>query len=603
MSNKNNPKFTINNFRIFDKPQTFELAPITILTGPNNSGKSSLVKALLMLKNDRNGEEIPFQINLPNRTLDLPNAKDLLNKVDESFEFKFMYEEYETKFIVNLGFKRNYDSNLKFYALKIENDEKVVLDFDCAEENPHILSDSIFDFKFWLKHQRKQFIHIKSFDFPSSRRKRKEEINDEIEALNELINENKYNKLIAEEKYRNILLYDLEYEDELLGIVSSDIAKKFYEIQNQLIDDIFMIDENSFSSIDICLLLTHHAIEITNVEMGEYGSDDLISVRGNLNSFEYLFKIRFKTILLNFWLKLNEKIKSIHLSGNFKLKETEFYSHFVKFCSSLIDRLGCELSEFTNIEVLPVTKGLGSRYFQPDDFSLSFISKMAMKIDHSSEHRKIEWFLMWVDKWLGRFELGKSLKIKNIENRDIYTIEIIDFNDESRNIKDLGFGVSQIISLLLSPFNANFKHDESYSELKWELIVEKFEYDDKTPVFYLEEPESNLHPNWQSLLMELITEINQKFGIRFIIETHSEYMIRKLQFLMADKTKDLETDSALIYYFNSDKNVDESKGEPKIKKIKIDKNGGLSDNFGPGFYDEAINLKFDLLNLNKHQSN
>jgi hypothetical protein len=32
-------KFTINNFRIFDAPQTFELAPITILTGSNSSGK------------------------------------------------------------------------------------------------------------------------------------------------------------------------------------------------------------------------------------------------------------------------------------------------------------------------------------------------------------------------------------------------------------------------------------------------------------------------------------------------------------------------------------------------------------------------------------
>jgi len=103
--------------------------------------------------------------------------------------------------------------------------------------------------------------------------------------------------------------------------------------------------------------------------------------------------------------------------------------------------------------------------------------------------------------------------------------------------------------------------------------------------------------------MELIIDINQKSGIDFIIETHSEYMIRKLQFLMADKTKNLETNSALIYYFNSDKNVDESKGEPKIKKIKIDKNGALSDNFGPGFYDEAINIQFDLLKLNKHQSN
>ena len=47
-------KFSIDNFRVFDKPNVFEFAPITLLTGPNNSGKSSLVKSLLMLKNNKN---------------------------------------------------------------------------------------------------------------------------------------------------------------------------------------------------------------------------------------------------------------------------------------------------------------------------------------------------------------------------------------------------------------------------------------------------------------------------------------------------------------------------------------------------------------------
>ena len=43
--------FTIKNFRIFDKEgTTVPLRPITLLTGCNNSGKSSIVKALCLLK-------------------------------------------------------------------------------------------------------------------------------------------------------------------------------------------------------------------------------------------------------------------------------------------------------------------------------------------------------------------------------------------------------------------------------------------------------------------------------------------------------------------------------------------------------------------------
>ena len=38
--------FSIKNFRVFDSDgYTFEINPITIITGCNNSGKSSLVKA------------------------------------------------------------------------------------------------------------------------------------------------------------------------------------------------------------------------------------------------------------------------------------------------------------------------------------------------------------------------------------------------------------------------------------------------------------------------------------------------------------------------------------------------------------------------------
>ncbi len=45
-----NTKFTLKNFRVFDsKGVTIDLRPITLLTGCNSSGKSSIVKALHLL--------------------------------------------------------------------------------------------------------------------------------------------------------------------------------------------------------------------------------------------------------------------------------------------------------------------------------------------------------------------------------------------------------------------------------------------------------------------------------------------------------------------------------------------------------------------------
>ncbi len=43
-------EFSLENFRVFRDKTTFKFKPITILTGPNNGGKSSVNKALLLMK-------------------------------------------------------------------------------------------------------------------------------------------------------------------------------------------------------------------------------------------------------------------------------------------------------------------------------------------------------------------------------------------------------------------------------------------------------------------------------------------------------------------------------------------------------------------------
>ena len=126
-------------------------------------------------------------------------------------------------------------------------------------------------------------------------------------------------------------------------------------------------------------------------------------------------------------------------------------------------------------------------------------------------------------------------------------------------------------------------------------------YEDDYPVEYhpsiivIEEPESNLHPNFQSKLADMLVEASRKFNIQFIIETHSEYLIRKLQFLTA--TGEIKPEMTQIYYFHHPERIPEGEGEAQIRKINIEKNGALSKNFGPGFFDEASTLFFLLNNL------
>ena len=90
-------------------------------------------------------------------------------------------------------------------------------------------------------------------------------------------------------------------------------------------------------------------------------------------------------------------------------------------------------------------------------------------------------------------------------------------------------------------------------------------------------------------MAELIADTYITFGIRFIIETHSEYFIRNLQLLVAEKYKNLDRENAVIYYLNN------NDSEEQIKKLSINEDGSLNGRFGEGFLDEATQKALKLM--------
>ena len=80
-------------------------------------------------------------------------------------------------------------------------------------------------------------------------------------------------------------------------------------------------------------------------------------------------------------------------------------------------------------------------------------------------------------------------------------------------------------------------------------------------------------------------------GFRIMVETHSEYMIRKSQVQVADMhfadQSDLDDNCPIAtYYFPTD-------GEPY--KMEYGIQGNFTRPFGDGFYDEADNLAMRLM--------
>jgi len=189
----------------------------------------------------------------------------------------------------------------------------------------------------------------------------------------------------------------------------------------------------------------------------------------------------------------------------------------------------------------------------------------------------------FVNSWLLQFNIGEQIEIEAADEG--LGVKVYIKNKGVRQLMaDEGYGITQLVSLLLQIDMIR----ESHSYLEFDSnFKECLNYYQST--ICVEEPEVHLHPKYQSLLAELFVEAYQKYNIHFIIETHSEYLIRKLQVMVADKENTLSPSDVSLNYVEKDEN-----GVSTNRKIEIQEDGGLSDSFGSGFYDEADSLALDL---------
>lgn len=183
--------------------------------------------------------------------------------------------------------------------------------------------------------------------------------------------------------------------------------------------------------------------------------------------------------------------------------------------------------------------------------------------------------LDFVRKWMVEFSIGNDFKLETIGG-EAHTFEIVDFDGKHAHLADKGMGTIQLMILLLRiAIIINDRKNTRY----------------RTPVTVIvEEPEQNLHPQKQSQLIDFFTDVSDEYGVKFIIETHSEYLVRRSQGIVASK-KYADQDALekkcpfKVYYFP----------ENDIPyKMNYRTDGKFSNKFGSGFFDEATKLSFEL---------
>lgn len=189
----------------------------------------------------------------------------------------------------------------------------------------------------------------------------------------------------------------------------------------------------------------------------------------------------------------------------------------------------------------------------------------------------------FIRKWLREFGICDDLKIENSEG--MLRIKLTSENNpDGRLLADFGYGVTQLIALLLNI-------EIAISNTEYKLLRYSGQPDNSDDyrkdipyILILEEPEVHLHPSLQSRLADIFMDAEKK-GVEFVIETHSEYLVRRTQVLVSEMKldeKNIEWKNPFrVYYFPS-------KGLPYDMDYRID--GRFSQEFGSGFFDEASNL-------------
>ena len=494
-------RISFKNFRVFDSKTVFDLHPITFLTGPNSSGKSSILKALLLLKSNYNSDLQVLDFSGPQHNLGtFDNTLNFDNKSNNSLviglQAKVGFAGYQSTFV-----KQPVTTKRSVYTILKEFDETSKTD-----------------------------ITIEITYEQNDRSGKLKKI--------ELLHQNDLNPFLTLE-------------------IGSATPTETHSLQ---IDSEKIVRDKTLKGIFYDSLRLDEFEIIRKVKPKVYKLPTVFSLKEN-SKVQYIDEPVFV------FTKLYEKF----LEDNVILKiKREIHSFFLGLP---IRRLLKDFSEIVdNIEYLEAVRANTKRIYTNDSQGTTFneliLEYRSREISEAS--------LNFTNKWLKQFDIADELVFKNVEG--VATTIYLRKGEKHIALADLGYGITQFLPILLKIALEEPVKNNTKSDLQ---IVKK--------LILLEEPETNLHPKLQSQIADFLLDAIKTFEVRFIIETHSEYIIRKIQILTAEKL--LKPTESVIYYFN-EKKEDESK---KVIKIEIKPNGTMSNEFGKGFFDEATNLKFELL--------
>jgi len=524
----------LNNLRSFKNLKDLEIKPITILCGTNSSGKSTILKSLLLWKQTLENLSSNDGFLLNGRYTNLGTQENLLhnNTKNKVIKFSFLFEMSS--------------EDLKVYYSMLQNEEKNEQNERClfAElvhntipEKTLNSSNSIqIEFTIGYKINLKREVgeineyNLKIIPIENDKTKKppKGRLSDDIQEPNNV--ELKIKPKISKDTKGAI---EVEWKN-LLPIQKANIhtlaSERFAEKIKNLEKGFFVLGYTgsgivNFSNI---LELSFSASQIQHlIDIGKFpeGMAEVNLIMENLRKF------------------LTGYFSGISYLGPLREEPSRRYIYDNPVNDIGIKGENSALLYHKNRESQVTYKTLDTIF---------------------DEHPIVGTLEETVREWLDEIGILGFDSVKS-DDDDVFRFYVSssEFNKEKVNIADVGFGVSQVIPIVIAS-----------------LL-------DQSETLILEQPEIHLHPKMQMKLADFIISMAIS-GRNFIIETHSEHIINRLvRRIVEDEKGKLNSLIGINFIKNTEKGS-------KIEKVKINEKNGI-ENWPDEFFDQAAEEQHKIL--------
>ncbi len=496
------------NYKAFGSGR-LKIRPITILLGANSSGKSSLMQLFLLLKQTFNHDEryaSALKLNGPYVNLgeddNLIKDKKPSNILKLEFQFdvssfkielqelrKELYRDILDLYERLLRFEDLSGSNkapflrgpLKMRPMPLDIEEKYVNDIDPILDDIETMKTRLSEHKQQPSDQR----HLQSSQNLLQQKYRLAE-NFNVESYRRAF---RFIGTIINDRFRfGYLGYEFKYSKKERKLV---IRRQYLKSNKNMILDIHPNQERVLSS-DIPTL-------------------------GPLTEYYAKFRANYSYNLLE--LKRNDsgqhnKRMIVHHWGSRKYDPDVQLSTSIRVVNAAYRQIKRFFAADTINYVGPL-RAFPQRYYLLDESniegSLNYLSGTSL----AETLKKNDAVIAQINGWLAKFGLSISVK----EFKDIIHNIVVNQSNLDLNITDVGFGISQVLPILVQGFMSTYHS-----------------------LTLIEQPEIHLHPNMQAELGDLFADIihshRQKVEFfnedgrpekRLLIETHSEYLIKRLR--------------------------------------------------------------------------